>query len=279
MPPDPIASRTHWRSTVLTVFLAVSLLLAACSASTPQPTATPGPTDTPATTQTQTPAPTDTPSPTATPKPTATATPNATATAAAQATSDMASIYAKIEPDLKKLGFSTSEGRLGFLLNEPKALTVKSYGGEDYFWTTDQPVADFVMQAEVQWNTSSGLSGCAILFRAQDDIKSGAHYWFPLMRLQNAPMYDIEYHKNGMWQETLTFGRSQFSRAIHDSQDSTNVIALVAKGENITPYINGDQLRSLPNSKLTEGLIGWGTFQESGTTTCTYQSGWIWILE
>lgn len=277
MSPTHLSLSARRRSPILAALLAVSLLLAACSASTPQPTATPAPTDTPA--PTQTPAPTNTPQPTDTPEPTATATPNVTATAAAQATADMASTYALIEPDLKELGFSTSEGHLGYLLTEPRKVTVTTYQGEDYFWTSDQPVGDFVMRAEVQWNTSSGLAGCAILFRAEEDIVKGAHYMFPLMRLQNAPMYDLEYHKYGQWQETLTFGKTQFTGAINDKQDSTNTIALVAQGENITPYINGEKMRSLPNSKLTQGLIGWGTFQESGTTTCTYQSGWVWILK
>jgi hypothetical protein len=277
MSPTRSSPSGRRKGSILTALLTLTLLLSACSMAAPQPTATPAPTDTPA--PTQTPVPTSTPTPTDTPTPTPTATPNATATAAAQATADMAASYALIEPDLKKLGFTTSEGHLGFLLKEPRAITVNTYLGEDYFWTMEEPVSDFVMQAEVAWNTASGLAGCAVLFRADEDYANGAYYWFPLMRLQYAPMYDIELHKYGRWQETLTFGQTQFSNAIHDSQDSTNTIALVVRGENITPYINGEMLRSNPNSKLTEGLIGWGTFQESGTTTCTYKSGWVWILK
>ena len=60
----------------LLALVVTAMLLTACTASTPAPTATPLPTDTPA--PTETPVPTDTPEPTATPVPTDTPVPTET---------------------------------------------------------------------------------------------------------------------------------------------------------------------------------------------------------
>lgn len=71
----------------------------------------------------------------------------------------------------------------------------------------------------------------------------------------------------------------QFSRSLRDQQDSTNRIALIVRGEKFEPYINGDAHMSVTHAKQPQGQIALQTWQESGTTTCTFSNGWLWVLD
>lgn len=159
------------------------------------PTETPAPTHTPA--PTSTPEPTATPVPTDTPVPTPTTTPDVTATAAARATAAMEDKIAKIAPELEKLGIAPDSGSLVWQADDPISMTVTTYMEKTHYQITDDPVSDFVLFTDVTWNSSSGLAGCGLIFRADDDFDVGGQYAFLIMRLQAAPAWDIEYYKWG----------------------------------------------------------------------------------
>lgn len=257
---------------VLFVF-ALSAFQLACALFTPAATPTLAPTATLPPTETATLVPTHTVTPTCT------ATPDRTATMAVLSTRDAVRQLEKIAPDLEKLGGSTSQGYLGWISDKPIEMTVTEYGQFQYHPVVDTPVSDFIMQVDVKWNTSSGLSGCEIFYRADKDMENGAYYRFPIMRLQAAPAWDLEYFKFNQWQETLTFGKVQFTNFINDKNDDTNRLALVVRGTSMTTYINGEKLMTVDHKKLTDGRILLSTWQESGKTTCSFGDGWVWVLK
>lgn len=210
--------------------------------------------------------------------PTATATPDKMATAAAKATSEVQEVVDLIADDLEDVGFSTDQGRLGFYLPDEVEVSTNSYGGYALRTIGEEPFTDFVLQTDVVWNSKSGLAGCMLSLRSEEDVIKGEQYRFYLMRLVNAPMWDFEYWNNGKYQSTMT-GDVQYSNAIDDSQDGNNTLTFVVNGDDIIPYINGDEHKSVSSSDRSNGFVGLGVFQESGETTCTYSNTWVWILE
>lgn len=256
--------------------LALTAAQSACAPSAPSPTSTPVATGT--SLPTEPPLPSATPVPTDTPTPTATPTPDTAATQAAQATAAMQKQIERIAPDLEDLGFNLDSGSLVWSSDQPIELSTSAYLEMKRKRITQADIADFVLVTDVKWNTTSGLAGCSVIFRAGEDLDYDPNYVFPILRLQNAPAWDIEYFNYGKWQQTLTSGGAQFSPAIKDMNDDVNRLTLVVQGDQIKPYINRDPLMQVTANKLAKGQIGFEAFQESGKTTCTFSNGWIWAL-
>ena len=116
---------------------------------------------------------------------------------AAKATAEAQEIVDLLADDLKNVGYSVDQGSLGVYLPDEVKLTTSSYGRIELKAITDEPVANFVLQTDVVWNSKSGLAGCVIGFRSEEDVVEGEQYRFYFMRLANAPMWDIEYWDNG----------------------------------------------------------------------------------
>jgi hypothetical protein len=262
-----------------TVTAALAIVLSACTGAAAA-TDTPGPpappTDAPpAATNTPLP-PTATASPvppTETPVPSPT--PDLAATAAAAATATAAPIIAMIDGELQKHGLSTEQGRLGWL-HEPYTATLDSYLAEDYH--TDYPdvtASDFVMQADITWNTTSGAAGCGFALRGSPDIDQGDSYRLYLIRL--GPLWDIEYYKGGDFASNLTGFRDALP--LNDGLDSTNTVTVIARGVELGIYANGREMDTISDTRLTTGTPAFITWQESGQTTCTFENGWLWILD
>lgn len=264
-------------SIAITLIVLVLFQLA-CATSTPEATATlpPADTATAAPTATLEPTATNTPVPTATNVP-PTATPDKAATLAAKATAEAQEIVDLLADDLKSVGYSVDQGSLGVYLPDEVKLTTSSYGRTELQAITNEPVANFVLKTDVVWNSKSGLAGCVIGFRSEEDVVEGEQYRFYFLRLLNAPMWDIEYYDNGNFVTALRF--LETSRSIDDSQDAQNTVILVVNGDDITPYINGDAHTTVSADQLSEGIVSLGVFQESGKTTCTYSNTWLWVLE
>ena len=274
---------SHKPAYISHLLVLTALLLGACTsaqASTPEvapPTAAPT-TVPPTVPPTATPLP-PTSTPTATPlPPTATPRPDLTATAAAKATQTAAPVVAMIEAELKQYDLSTSDGYLGWM-NDSATVRVDSYM-EDKRQTThpDLRVADFVFHTDLTWETSTGLAGCGLVLRSEADLDRGKQYRVYFMRILNLPLWDIEYYKHGAFQRNVT-GEVLSDGAINTEQGSTNTITVVAQGNKLAVYVNGDRLGVFTDKALGEGILGYMAFQESGETTCTFTNSWLWVLK
>jgi hypothetical protein len=88
------------------------------------------------------------------------------------------------------------------------------------------------------------------------------------------------YYKDGIAQYPITSGADyQFTDYIRDGRQSTNKIAILAKGDQITVFINGEGMRPMTNNKRTAGMFGMLGSQESGTSSCTFENTWIWSFD
>lgn len=254
--------------TTLIICLLAATLVGCKPAPTATPTATLLPTNTSVPTATHTATPTNTPTPTATP--------DRTATAMFRATSTMAARVAELATDLEAVGFTTDSGSLVYDSAAPVAMTVDRYNS---YWPEpvySAPLKNFILHVDVRWDSTSGLAGCGIMFRAEDDLVRGAHYAVELMRLQNAPAWGMFYYKFNRNQANLVSARSDTT--IDDQPNAVNNVILVVQGDVLQTYINGKKMREARYSKIQEGGIAFYTWQESGETTCAFKNTWVWGL-
>jgi hypothetical protein len=241
------------------------LVLAACGNSSPE--AAPTATDAPQPTATET----DIPTPTL----------DLTATAEVQATADTAALLELIAPDLELAGYSTDVGSLAYLGGDPIEIIANEPGSR--FWDVmDDPnpvFANFVMGIDVEWDSKTGVAGCDILFRAEQDLSRGEYVAFETMRLSGLPYWDFVWYHFNQRQAYLTGSDLKTNSAIKLDSGSLNHYVLVVDAATARGYANGTRLGTgtLPVA-ITEGRFGFQTWQESGISTCTFSNIWVWAL-
>jgi len=257
--------------------LTLMLVTIACQSAAPTEQATVAP----AATATQaappaspTPAPTNTTAATVTKVPSAT--PQRTATAEAKASATAQALAALVSEDLTAYGLSVTQGHLGWV-EKSMRVTADEYG-ETLYNSPDEKysAADFVLQTELTWNTSSGLAGCGLILRAEANFEKGKQYRLLFVRLQNLPLWDMSIYDDGLLVQDIRF---QTSSALNDQQGSTNKIAVVAEGSKFTLYANSEKIGSITDNRLTQGRIGFIASQESGETSCLFENSWLWVLK
>lgn len=236
---------------------------------TPQPTATDRPTNTPEPTATNTPIP-----PTDTPVPTPTV--DRAATEAAQMTEAAAAAETLISADLAKFDIPLRDGQLVYLQDKEVSLSMTSYGEMVTEEMENSYADDFILYTEITWESKSGLAGCGIVFRSEDDIVRGDQYRFFTMRLSGAPLWDIEWWTDGLF----TYGWGvQSTSSIDVDQSAANEYLLVATGSQVAVYANGNRIGSINDNRRDHGNFGYFGFHESGETTCSFENTWVWQVE
>ena len=141
------------RLKLVMAFLALMLVILACSVGAPQPTSTPVPTNTPLPTATKTPLPTATPRPTNTPN-----------VAATQRYDDF---NALLQTFVDK-GYITSTDGTSSELDDFS----ESWAQINWYrwWDTGKTMSNFAFKAHLKWSTASttpDISGCGIVFGVQ----------------------------------------------------------------------------------------------------------------
>lgn len=251
---------------VLIAVLLLAVGLAGCSSPAASPTEAAPPTEEslPTATLPPTEAPTNTPEPTV----------DLAATKAAASTEQAASVVADIKEELTALGLAT-EGSLFYVQGEPIAVTVNYQEGDGLLEDAGiGSVADFALSIDVNWETKTGISGCGIVFRAEDDLDRGQQIRVFTTRLSGAPYWSIDLYKYGEWQALLF---EDFNTSIKDGQGSTNHYLIVAQGLNVIVYANGTRIgaTTLPAARTTGGFA-YFTWQDSGISTCTFSNAVVW---
>jgi hypothetical protein len=276
-------SRQRLFSLPLLLIFIISLLLGGCSqvggvaiTATAINTAIP-PTATAQPTATFTPVPTDTPTatPTASPSPT----PDLKATEAANQAATAEAQTAAFAAVLKDFDVDASTGHLAWSETSEIKQEVSAYLEKANYVIKDAGQLDnFVMQSEIHWKTSGALSLCGFTFSADDDLKAGMFDQLFLMRFQYNPVWTIWHWNYGRFEYHL-LNDWQASRAIHDDNDSKNVLTLVVRGKDITVYVNGDKQQATEDTKAKKGWLALSTYQESGKTSCKFTNSWVWSID
>jgi hypothetical protein len=206
-----------------------------------------------------------TPAPTATPLPTST--PDAAATAAAEAT------LTPIHDALSSYGIDPNQGYLGWA-SDPKTIELNHYLDTAY---DDQflfvATRNFVVQADVTWTTRTGLAGCGFIFRA--DQEKNAYAMGIARGAQGVAVFNLVRQgkvANNKWQ-------SQYAPSTNFRNGDTNRLAIVAQETTFSLYVNNQFTLQINDGELQAGAVAFAALSESGTSICTYNNGWLWILD
>jgi hypothetical protein len=202
-----------------------------------------------------------------------------TATAAVEATATAEVILGEIDAELQKVNLSTAEGSLGWMGTESlemwsdswKTILYEPLAGEQQF-------SNFVLHADITWDSTSGLAGCGLLLRSGPNLEKSKQYQFFAWRFSGLPAWNVELWEYGTWQATVT-GDMKFSSAINLESNSTNRFLLVVKDTLLTVYVNDTRLSNVIVSAMSTGRIGAIIWQESGETSCIFDNVWVWELE
>jgi len=273
-----------WICTILVVCM-LFLLLVGCkptTVATPAPTqpATEAPKPTEPPTDTPLPPPTDTPTPmpTDTPAPTDTPTPDLTATAALVASQTAEALLADITKELERVGVSAGEGSLGWIMTEPVTIKVDSYNTTLYSeFEPSFSAADYVLHADVTWESTGGWALCGVMMRSEADFDKGEQYRFQMIRLSGMPSWDIERWNYGEWVATAS-NQIIDSKSMDQENGATNTVTIVAKEGVFSVHINDDKSKNVLDSKVKEGNFAFMNWQDTGETTCTFTNAWVWVL-
>ncbi len=194
-------------------------------------------------------------------------TPDAAATANAEAT------LTPIRSALASYGIDPNQGRLGWVHN-PVTIELNTYGAQDY--ATDYPsllTRNFVVQADVTWVTRTGLAGCGFVFRADQEEN---FYGVGIFRGATGVAGFGEYAHGQVVRNGIEF---RDAPAVLWRNDETNRLALVAQENTFTLYVNGQFSHQISYTTLDVGVTAFAALSESGTSICTFNNGWLWLLD
>lgn len=204
--------------------------------------------------------------------PTATGVPSQTPDLGAAETATAEALLAPVRSALANYGISPDQGRLGWT-HPTKTIELKTFHGANY--ATDFPnvvARDFVVQADVTWLTSTGAAGCGFVFRADE---SRTFYGMGVFRGAEGVAAFNEWRKG----EEADWQRFRDAPTIRSGNGETNTLAVVAEASRFRLYVNGQLTDQVTNPDLALGAVAFAAFSESGTTICTFNNGWLWILD
>ena len=152
--------------------------------------------------------------------------------------------------------------------------TAMSYpygGGVDDYNSCNAENTNFANFAfQVQLTIVRGSCG-GITFRS--DSKAGNHYSFIVC---SAGFYEFRNSYDGTLGSPFAYGPTP---AIHQGPGQTNVLAVVAIGNAITLYVNGQKIASVTNSIYTHGQIGCEAAAIGGVLTgVIFHNAMVWTL-
>lgn len=201
--------------------------------------------------------------------------------AAAEEAAATAAFEQPIRDELPSYGVDPAAGRVGWV-HPPVSLDIDGYLQYDYVNQYIGTVAtDFVMAADITWNTFTGLSGCGFGVRASGDEKNFSGYLalasrgalgqvgFIVMQ-ENEPVAGKEVYAGGI------------DPAFEWQNDTTNRLAVVGRGDTFTVFSNGVQLGAFSAPEMyryDRGFVAMVGLSESGLTHCAFTNAWLWLID
>jgi hypothetical protein len=156
-------------------------------------------------------------------------------TEAQQAT---AAAEAPVVGELKLYGVDTEKGHVAWI-HSPKTLAVDGYMAFDYANDYPEIIAkDFVISAEITWNTQYGSSGCGYMLRANGDQNKPDQYMALITRGGNGHLIFAIMEDGEPVGGYDIFPRTN-DRSFDAHNDTTNRVAVVGQGGVFTFFTNG----------------------------------------
>jgi hypothetical protein len=165
-----------------------------------------------------------------------------------------ATVTAPIVAELSFYGLDASSGKVGWI-HEPLTLDISGYQqfayGNDYMNITAR---NFVLAADVTWNTQYGDSGCGFMFRSNGDQQKSDQYMVIATRFANGRVIFTAV-ADGELANFYDFYPKDSDRSFQWQNDTTNRIAIVARDNLIELYTNGLKIGEIDTTQPPKQMV------------------------
>lgn len=152
-----------------------------------------------------------------------------------------ATVAAPVLAELPSYNVDTTKGRAAWL--HPPA-TIELNGKNQFGYANDYMqtiVRDFVLAADVTWNTQYGSSGCGFMFRSDGDQNKPNQYMLLATRLGNGHVI-FNALAEGELANIHDFYPRTDDRSFSAENETTNRLAIVGRGHIFEIYTNGAKI-------------------------------------
>ena len=164
-----------------------------------------------------------------------------------------ATVAAPIIAELPFYGLDASSGSVGWI-HDPLTLDVSGYQqsayGNDFMNITAK---NFVLAADVTWNTQYGDSGCGFMFRSNGDQQNPNQYMVIATRFANGRVIFTAL-ADGELANMHDFYPKDADRSFQWQNDTTNRITIVARDNLIEIYTNRVKIGEIDTTQPPEQI-------------------------
>jgi hypothetical protein len=187
---------------------------------------------------------------------------------------------APIRAELPTYDIDPSQGMLGWI-QPPLTVQTEGYLQYDYGGEFLSTVArDFVMAADVTWNTRFGSTACGYVIRSDGNEEAFNQYLVLATRgAQGHVAFAIMQNGEVKDDEITDIYANGIDPQFEWQNDTTNRMTVVGRGNTFTIYTNGTKIGEvIPSVAYDRGFTAFTALNESGDTTCQFDNAWLWLL-
>ena len=183
--------------------------------------------------------------------------------------------------EVARYGVDPTGGRLAWQ-HPPITLVVTDFedaASRNQFILT--PAKDFVMVADITWNSAYAESGCGFIMRSDGDEENPNQYFVGLTRGAEGHVLFGEQVNGKVNNDEVTdiYARTNDPQ-FQWQNDTTNRMAVVAQGQEFTIFSNGHRLgKIVAKSGFEEGFVSFIAVNRSGGIKCDFNNAWLWKME
>jgi hypothetical protein len=185
-----------------------------------------------------------------------------------------------IKSELALLGIDPNQGELGFT-HPPISLVVNDPDESDFANRNALTVArDFVMAADVSWQSNFTESGCGFAVRSDGNEESPSLYLISLTPNQGGHVIFAEQIAGEIDASSSTDINAAGSDPLFQNEPGAkNRLLVVGRGQEFSIYSNGTKLRTVTGKAgLEEGFVAFIAVNRSGGIQCDFDNAWLWKL-
>ena len=165
-----------------------------------------------------------------------------------------ATAIAPVVAELPRYGIDPGQGYVAWL-HGPVTIDLQGYQQTGYANDYQNITAtDFVMAADITWNTFNSTSGCGFMFRSNADTNKPSQYVVLITRVASGHLAFLGM-SDGKIANFRTFYPKDQDKSFSWFNDATNRLAVVARGKTVDLYTNGVLIGQVDVTQPPSALI------------------------
>jgi len=202
----------------------------------------------------------------------------AVAEAAQEAAEDAALV--PIRDELRALGIDPDQGQLGF--THPP-ISLQSVEFESYAFDNKNALTvaqDFVMAADITWESRFAESGCGFVVRSNGDENALDQYIIGLTRGAQGHVLFAEQKRGDVELKDVTdIYANGIDPRFEWQSGTTNRLAVIGRGQQFDIFSNGTYLGTInAGAGYEEGFVAFFAVNRSGGVKCDFNNAYLWKL-